>query len=532
MAYAAFRRVASKPRAAVRDNFEAKPFVAPTKGWLSATNLAQVPPGYAYTLENWFPTSTGIRLRRGCQQQATMGSNAIKSLMTYIGGTTRKLFGASTGSISRLDNVASATAAPTADVTGQTSDYYSHLNFATAGGNYMTVVNGTDTAQLYDGTTWTASTITGVTTSKLSHVWAYKNREFFVEKGTMRVWYLPINSITGAAASISLAGVFQKGGSVVLGATWSVNNGVTIDDKIVFISSEGEYAIYQGADPADAATWSLVGLYAGSPPLGTNQNGYMKAGADLLILTQAGIVPLTAIMNKDPAALSISAVTKAIAPDWIAESQARLGLPWEIIKWPSRSYALVNCPVTGSSTPAISFVVNLETGAWCKYTGWDTRCLALHNDYVYFGTNAGTIQQAEVTGADNGALIYHTYVGHMDHLGATGFTKTVKQARATFRTLSVFTPQLSISTDYVVSIPTAPSAASPASSAIWDAGTWDNVLWDVGSVYATYSTLWVSIGKTGYAHAPVLQVTSGSTSPPSAELVLYEVTVERGGLVV
>lgn len=540
MAFSAFRRVPSPQRAAKQDNFKPKAFPSPTKGWLSAVNLADVPPGYAYTLENWFPTSTGIKLRGGNQKFATTGttSQPLKSAMSYIGGTTRKMFAACNGKIFDVTTPVDNTTIPAAAVTGQTSDYYSYLNFATVGGNFMTVVNGSDYMQSFNGATWTqitavsATAITGVATNLLSHVWSYRNRQWFVEAGTMRAWYLPVDSIGGAASSLSLAGVFQLGGHLVLGATWSTDTGNGLDDKVVFISSEGEYAIYQGSDPSSATTWSLVGRYVGSPPLGLNQNGYMRAGADLLILTEAGIVPMSAIQLKDPAALSLSAVSRAIAPDWVAEARTRRTLPWEIIKWPSRQMAIVNCPVTGPTTPAISFVVNLETGAWCKYTGWDTRCLVLHDDYVYFGTNTGTLQQADITGADDGALIYHTYIGHFDHLGAIGYNKTVIQARATFRTFSTFIPQLSVSTDYVLDLPTPPNAAVVSdTSGVWDVGLWDVALWDTGQSYSTFSTRWVSIGQSGESHAPQVQVTSGSTSSPSAELILLQVISEQGGLV-
>lgn len=540
MAYQSFRRLPAQKQVARQDNFKPKAFPSPTKGWLSAVNLADVPPGYAYTLENWFPTSTGIRLRGGNQKHATLGTTAqpVKSMMSYIGGTTRLQFGACNGKIFDQTTPVNATTIPAASVTGQTNDYYSFLNFATVGGNFMTVVNGSDYMQSFDGTTWTqitaasATAITGVATNKLSHVWSYRSRQWFIEGGTMRAWYLPVDSISGAASSLSLAGIFQNGGHLVLGATWSTDTGNGIDDKIVFISSEGEYAIYQGTDPSSAATWSLVGRYVGSPPLGTNQNGYTRAGADLLILTEAGIVPMSAIQLKDPAALSLSSVSKAIAPDWVAEARSRRTLPWEIIKWPSRQMAIVNCPSTGSTTPPICFVVNLETGAWCKFTGWDTRCLVLHQDYVYFGTNAGTVQQADITGSDDGALIYHTYIGHFDHLGAIGYNKTVLQAIALFRTFSDFEPKLSVSTDYIIDLPTPPNAVATVGSAgIWDVGLWDDALWDAGQTYIQFSTGWVSIGKSGSSHAPQIQVVSGSTASPSAELIVMQVTYETGGLV-
>lgn len=520
---------------------QAKAFPAPTGGWLSAVNLAAVKPGYAQTLENWFPTTTGIKLRAGSAKWGTCkaaNDKPVESLITYIAGTTRQVFGACNGSIFPMTSPATPTTVPAASVTGQTANYYSSVNFQTAGGNFLTACNGNDSVLLYNGATWQAQTavsanaITGVVTSTLSHVWISQQRMWFVQKNTMLAWFLPVNSIAGAAQSVNLAGVFQRGGSLVLGATWAVNTGGGLLQTTVFVSSEGEYAIYNGSDPTSSTTWNLVGVYYGSPPLGANQNAFMQAGGDLLVLTQAGIVSMSNIQLKDTAALSISAITKNIQPDWASENGARRSLPWEIVKWPSRNYAIVNCPVTNSTNLPISFVVNLETGAWCKYTGWDTRCLTIHNDQLLFGTNTGTIVQGETTGADQGALINHLFVGHMDHLGALGYSKTTKQSRAVFRTLAPFTPKLSVTTNYVNTIGTYPSAASPTGTAgIWDTGIWDTALWDVGASYYNVSTKWVTTSSTGYAHAPVLQVTSGAVSPPSAELVVIEMTYERGSLV-
>jgi len=541
MPFSALRRVPAPPRAAQADKIKSKAFPAPTGGWLSATNLAAVPPGYAYALENWFPTTTGIKLRSGSALWGTAkaaNDKPVESMIAYIAGATRQLFAACNGSIFPFTSPATPTTVPSAAVTGQTSNYYSSVNFQTAGGNFLTACNGTDSCLLYDGSTWEAQTgssthaITGVTTSTLSHVWVSQNRMWFVQKNTMTAWFLPVNSIAGAAQSLSLAGVFQRGGSLVLGANWSVNTGGGLFNLTVFVSSEGEYAIYQGTDPTSSTTWSLVGVYFGSPPLGANQNCFMQAGGDLLILTYAGIVSMSNIQTKDTAALSISAITKNISPDWIIEQGNRRGIPWEIMKWPSRNYAIINCPVTSPTTPAISFVVNLETGAWCKYVGWDTRCLALHNDQLFFGTNAGTVVAAETTGSDQGALYYSVFVGHMDHLGAVGRSKVIKQARATFRSTNDFIPKLSVTTDYVVTLPVAPNAGSPTvSPATWDVGVWDVAKWDTGLTFYTVSTKWVTIGKTGFAHAPVLQVTNGAVQAPGAELVLIELTYQPGALV-
>ena len=593
-----------------------KAFPAPVRGWVSAQNLAASTPLSALVLENWFPTQTGIRLRAGSPRYATLDedeTDPVESLMAYT-GSTRKLFAALETTIFDITSVADEDVEPAPTVTGQTSGYYAHVNFATAGGYFMPVVNGTDPMLVYngtdfypvtdtvlyeldydaetgaftegetltggtsgatativkvidngtDGTLWInnlsgnfqndetitdgatgsadangtetqligAVTGTGADTSEWSHVQTYRNRLFFVEGGSLNVWYLPVGSITGAAAEFTLAGIFGKGGSVLMTGTWSLDSGDGLDDKLVVISTEGEVAIFEGSDPSDANDWRLVGRYDISPPLG--KNCMMKAGGDLIIGTEEGAVPVSQAVNKDPAALSLSAVSRAIEPDWSTEVTARRSLPWEVVKWPEKNMAIWSLPVTDSGDEECCFVVNLETGAWTKYTGWNTRCLILHDDQVYFGSNDGRVRRAEVGGYDDVTTPYvATMVGAWDHLGAVGSAKTVKQARAIFRTSTDFNPKISMSKDYTVSLPAAPSTAIGVDSpGIWDSGTWDTSKFDAGLSYYTVNTRWVSIGQSGFAVAPQIQVTNGDTVPPTAELVVFEVTYTLGGLVV
>jgi hypothetical protein len=57
--------------------------------------------------------------------------------------------------------------------------------------------------------------------------------------------------------------------------------------------------------------------------------------------------------------------------------------------------------------------------------------------------------------------------------------------------------------------------------AVWDAGTEKRV-----------QTKWSSIGASGFVVAPQVQVTSGTTFAPDAELVAIDVTFETGAVVV
>lgn len=523
-------------QAAAQNKSNSFTFQPPVRGWITNEALANAKPGGARVLENWFPTLTSARLRGGAQKYATVSAGPVLRMWTFKSGQTEEFFASDEENIFDITTVADPDVIPAAAVTGQTSGYYSTAQIGTAGGdNYLYAVNGTDEALLYDGSTWTpinaASTpaITGVVTSTLSFVWTFASRLFFVEQDTMSAWYLPVDSIGGAAAEFSLAGIFQEGGSLLMGGTWSLDSGDGLDDKCVFISDQGEVAVYQGINPASAADWQKVGVYKITPPMGMNAT--MQAGGDLLVATEDGIVPISQAVNKDVAALSLAAVTKNIEPEWKNEVIARRTLPWEIIKWPTNNMMVVSLPVPDDGIDPYCFVANLETGAWAKFTGWETRSIAHYSGFGYFGTNTGVIYKMEVGGSDDGTPYVCTYVGLPEHLRSPGVTKIVHSARSVFLSNVPFIAKVSASVNYQISLPTPPSSVADYSSDEWDGGLWDVAHWDSAGV-GSVSTKWVSVGKSGFVVSPQIQITCGVTPFPRTELVAFDVIYERGGVMV
>jgi hypothetical protein len=597
---------------------QAKPYTfgAPVAGWVTNQSLVKSKAFSAQTLENWFPTSTGIAMRGGSIQRAKTGTAPVQSFITYNAGGTKKIWACDATTIRDVTSPANPNTPPPASVAGQTSGYYSYVNFTTSGDSFVVAVNGTDFLQLYSRTfDWSAvnglptyqlkfdaqtvdfvsgqtitgatsgatatvvksidngmtgalyiqsitgtfqdnetitgsiagsakadipagvvqisAAITGVATSALSHVWLYRNRLFFIEGGTMRARYLGVDSVTGALGSLNLSGIFQRGGSLLFGATWSLDAGDGIDDKCVFVTTEGEAAIFEGNNPAGntQAEWNLVGRYDLTSPLG--KRATMRAGGDLIVATKEGMVPISSAINKDAAALSLAAVSRNIEPDWKREANRRLSLPWEIIKWPDMNYAIVSLPITAAGQEPWAFVVNLETGAWCKFVGWATRCMELHDSRLFFGTNEGLVFEADIGGNDAGQPIYYTYVGNPDHLKSVGGLKTIHQARATFLSATPYSPKISFSVNYSVLLPSAPAAADGGSADLWDSGQWDVAKWDQAAPVASIGGgQWGSIGKTGYVHQPQLQVTGFLNQRPVTEFVQLDVTYEDGGIVV
>ncbi|WP_431321675.1 hypothetical protein [Rhizobium sp. YTU87027] len=510
-------------RKAVSASFTFQP---PVRGWIANESLANAKPGGARVLENWFPTKTSARLRGGSRKYATISNGPVLRQWTYKSGNVEQFFASDAANIFNITTVADANVIPAAAVSGLTSGYFSTAQFGTAGGDYLSAVNGTDTPRLYDGSSWTTHAFTGLSApSELSFVWSFANRLFYIRKNTMSVYYLPVDSINGALSEFSLAGIFQEGGSLLCGGKWSMDSGDGLDDKWVVVSTAGEVAVYQGTNPGDASNWQKVGIYKITPPMGANAT--MQAGGDLLIGTEDGIVPISEAVNKDEAALSLSAVTRNIEPEWKKEVVARRALPWEIVKWPTNNMMLVSLPVPDAGISSAMFVANLETGAWCKFTGWETRSIGHYAGFGYFGTNTGTIHQMEVGGSDDGTPYVCTYVGLPDHLRTPGAFKIIHSARAVFLSNVPFIAKISASVNYQVTLPTPPSSVANYTTDEWDSGLWDVAKWDSAGV-GQISTKWVSVGKSGFIVSPQIQITCGVTPFPRTELMAFDVLWERG----
>lgn len=505
-------------------------FPAPIRGWILNENLAQAQPAGARIIDNWLCTTTGVRVRGGSIRHCTLNA-PVTALFSY-NSTTDRFFAATAAGVFDCTEPFSPTTPLTAVFSGQTSGDYSTVQFGTAGGDFLYAVNGTDNPRLFNGTTWTAITgvsspaITGVTTSNLSHVWSYANRLFFVEKNTLVARYLPVDQIGGAVASFSLAGTFKKGGSLLFGSTWSIDSGAGLDDKCVFVSTEGEVAVYSGTNPGNANEWSLQGVYQMPRPLG--KNAYTQAGGDLLIATEVGMIPVSAAIQNDLAALESKAVSRPIWPYWQSQTRA-ISDGWQIVKVPRRGVMYVSQPdASGASKSCLA--VNLLTGAWSRCTGWDTRCLGFFDDDAFFGAADNCVYRMDNGGSDAGMPYTTTLLMQHDGMGAYGRKKTVLQMRAVFQAGSPINPQLSALADFSEELSPPPASVANYTTDEWDSGLWDTALWDADVVLQNQAN-WTSAGVTGSTIAPELQLTFGVTPTPQVELVAIDAEYQVGAMV-
>jgi hypothetical protein len=502
---------------------------APVRGWNARDSIAAMKPGDAVALENWFPTPSDVMLRKGMAAHLTAVQDSavdvqVETLLSYRPPSGAHSLWAFAGT--KLFNATAAGAAPAASVSSLTNARWQHINFTTTGGNFAIAVNGADELLLYNGTAWAsidgASTpaITNVATTALVHVNVFKERVFYVETGSMSVWYTAVGEFAGALVELNLGSIFKRGGYLMAMATWTLDGGSGIDDYAVFITSEGEVAVYQGTNPASADTWALVGIYNIAEPIG--RRCFVKYAGDLLIVTKDGVVPASRALAADRTSSAVAVSDRISGALRDAASLYSTNFGWQLQHFPAAGMLLLNVPISTGAQQ--QYVMNTVNGAWCKFKGWYANCWEVHNGNLYFGT-LGAVRQAWTGTADLSANIVAEAIGAFDYLGNRDGLKKMNLIRPVIGWDS--NPAeflLGVDVDFVTSTPTNGVSFPSSSGGVWDSGLWDVALWG-GDI--TLNRNWYTAAGVGYAFAPHLKI---SSSRAQVRWSATDYSFKRGGV--
>ena len=444
---------------------------APFGGWNASDDITDMAAEDAVVLDNLIPGDANVGLRNGYSATATGLGGPVLTLMEYNAPSgTPKLFGSVAASIY---DVTGSGAVGAAVVTGLTNGRWRSSMFATAGGTFLVIANGADSVRNYDGTTWTTPAITGVSSATLTTVTPHVSRLWFVQEDTMKVWYLPTLAIAGAATSIDFGGLSKLGGKLMAMGSWTRDSGVGVEDVAVFITSRGEAHIYSGSDPSSATTWARVGTFKIAEPIG--RNCLIKVGGDLGILTSQGLVPLSGILSRAESAQGRVAITDKIRNAFSAAYTSAGTLNgWQVLEYPLGKLLLINVPVIESTTQR-QFVMNANTGKWCRFTGINAGCWSLLGTSLYFGGNNGTVYR--YTGSsDAGADIAAKAVSAFGYLRSNN-TKNFRRILARFFGPSGYRPQVGLRLDYSDEEYLSPASTFATAGAEWDVSAWDTTAW-------------------------------------------------------
>lgn len=225
------RQTRPKPRQA-----QGTKWPAPVAGWISNRALA-TPEGVegpgAAVLDNFFPRSTGVRLRRGTLLHATLEDELlpVTALFTYRNGAQEQLFGANAETIYDLTDVpqdGDTEGLSVAD--GFTGGEWSVVQFATTGGVFLVGVNGVDPGFIYDGNRFYPNIAGG--TSSLDY-----------NGGTTA--FVPGATLTGGT-SAATATIWRVEGTATSGTLFLTGITGTFQDNEPLTGSEGGAAVANG----------------------------------------------------------------------------------------------------------------------------------------------------------------------------------------------------------------------------------------------------------------------------------------------
>jgi hypothetical protein len=475
-----------------------KPYPAPHRGWNARDALGDMKDGDALVLDNMLSTHEGGVLRKGYADHVTGITGAVTSLMEYNAPSgAPKLFAANATAIY---DATTAGAVGAAAVSSLTSGWWQHTMFATAGGNFLVICNGADSVRNYDGSSWSTPSITNVSSANLVNVMAHQSRLWFVQVDSMKVWYLPTLSIAGAATAIDFGSLSDRGGKLVASAGWTRDGGNGMDDVACFITSKGQVHLYSGTDPSSADTWAKIGTFNIPEPIG--YRCVCKVGADLAVITKAGLVPLSAILSLAEGAQPSASVTDKIRRAFASASAGSELLGWQVIQAPTNEELLiVNVPLVQETTQ-VQFVAH--HGKWCRFTGLNANQWALKGSELFFAANDGKVKKYTGT-LDDGEAISALCVSAFDDFG-TPNTKTFKRIYPQFFGPSTYRPRVGMRFDYSdTNIDFAADAVLEGEGTAWDVGEWDVAEWAPG---AQPNAWWQSTVGEGFMAAVIASFSS------------------------
>lgn len=510
---------------------------APVAGLNVRDGLASMDARFAVELENLWPTAWGVFVRRGWQEHVAIPGEVL-SLMTFAAPSgAEALFAVNTNG--DIYEATAPSASPPVSATGLTSYLVESVNFTNVYGTSLVCVNGTETPFRYDGAAWSDLVYTGwivdpvdpdpgtpLDPKNLIDVELFKRRLWFVEKDSTRAWYGATDEVQGALSLFDLGEVFPRGGYLKDIGTWTVDTGTGINDNLVFVSSEGDIALFSGIDPEN--DFSLIGVYGIGTPI--NRRTICRRGGDLLIATDEGVMSMAAIMAEQ-SELDARTITDAIKPllSQLANDNSYLAR-WDLLSVNKHEMLIYN--IRQADNVGAQYCMNNTTKAWTKFTNIEANCWATREGEPYFGTTGGVgrfwvgyTDGQSIDGEIAGQFVHGRGVQAFNYFNSSGQQKHFRMARPVMRAGTQPSIDIAMLVDFSPVNPT--YAQDPGeliyNYAMWDVSMWDEALW--GQAVIPFLR-WFNVGNIGMAGAVAISMKCAS----QAVWISTDIVFESGGV--
>ncbi len=445
-------------------------FSAPILGWNTRDNFVSMDPRFARVLDNMIVDGGRLAVRKGFVSVAK-SNFSLFSLAAYDYGAEKKLFASGNGGIYEVDFAENK-------LTPLGSDFLADKwNSIFYKGN-LYFLNGQDPVQVYSAGELKAAEFTKAETEpteldlkKLKSGTLYKNRLFFLERESLAFWHTEnAGNVQGPLRRFDLAQIAKYGGSLqaVISWTYSVSSGAQ-ESQIIFISSEGEVFVYAGTDPNEISTWALRGTYKIPRPVG--EKCVCSLGGDVVYLGEDGYYKLSQLLSA-PESEKATAFSDAINPTLQDLKGSLKNYGWKVQPYQADGLLFINVPQTGANV--VQHVMNLQTGAWSRFTGMNAFDWAELGGNLYF-CGPGGVYQAQTGQNDDGGAILWEFMGAYGNLG-TAYAKVLKEVQLYYQGMNEIIFNLNVSVDFKRPY-VAYRSNMPATQSKWDLAEWDKTPW-------------------------------------------------------
>jgi hypothetical protein len=351
--------------------------------------------------------------------------------------------------------------------------------------------------------TYTVNGITGVNSNTFVNVNLFKNRLYFCQNNSLSFWYLDVQAISGPATAFPLGAFYRNGGYLQAAGTWTIDAGYGVDDFIVFVTSMGEVLVYKGTNPSDPTDWAMTGLWQMGETF--SRRCFYKFGGDLLLLTQDGLVPLTAALQSSRLDPRVNLTDKIFYAVSLACSQFAANFGWQINFLAEANMLIINVP---TDLGIEQYVMNTINKSWARFTNIEANCFEVGGDSTMLFGGDGFVGQFFTGFNDNNTNIIGNAQQAYNYFNSRGQLKRFTLVRPILQTTNGFPTVLcGISTDFDTVPLTNQLAFNPAINnlGVWDTTKWDQSNWG-GGVFTT--KYWQGVSGLGFSASININVAS------------------------
>lgn len=503
----------------------------PTRGLNYLDNLHSQHPSDAVRMLNFYPSTHDIHIRDGYAE--FLNARDIGNIVRFKGrimgfddngAGVLVLFGEDNEGDTRLMIVGEQGSIV------MDTEIFSHIGASGAYFNrHLIITNGSQIprvfsfqSQTWSSLSWTAQVraddattpLFTLNSTMLNRPAVYQSRLWMCENNAPVAYYAGVEEVTGSSdvRKFSLEGVADSRTRIVAIAPWTRHETDTLAAYLAFILESGEVLVYQGSFP-EATDWALSARINMPKPISSDVDTYAEFGGDIVILTEAGLSPLSQWMQgftRDKIDLSNSPSSPwgRIRSELQRQVEQFRGLDgWAIFINPKNRSIYINVPV--GTDEKEQFVLNPITNAWTRFNSIDADSWAGAGNFAYF-LRGGVVYRHDGL-LDDEDEILASYLSSFQEY-QTHKNKMVNAVQLHVDVSSRSCISVGVQVDRFVDTPT-PSQevllGEATDGSLWDESLWGEARWTTSGeefndwlgVYANGNSLAIFVSAIGQAGA-------------------------------